>query len=94
MFTSTAPTFAVAYWTRTHSAQFGAQMPTRSPASIPAASRPRASRFTAASSSAYDIRIPWWRLTSASRSGKRATVRSRSAPMVWPSSGVSHAPWA
>ena len=31
MLTSTAPIFAVAYCTSTHSAQFGAQMPTRSP---------------------------------------------------------------
>ena len=32
---------AVAYWMSTHSAQLGDQMPTRSPRSIPCASRPR-----------------------------------------------------
>ena len=53
MFTRIAPAFAVAYWVSTHSAQFGAQIATRSPASIPAASRPRASASTAALSSAY-----------------------------------------
>jgi hypothetical protein len=50
--TSTAPTFAVAYWITTHSEQLGAQMPTRSPAAIPARSKPAAAASTAASSSA------------------------------------------
>ncbi len=43
---------AVAYWTRNHSVQFGAQMPTRSPFAIPRANSARASWSTAASSSA------------------------------------------
>ena len=42
MLTRIAPSFAVAYWTNTHSAQFGAQMPTRSPLPTPSASRPSA----------------------------------------------------
>ena len=42
MFTSTTPALAVAYWSSTHSAQFGDQMPTRSPASMPAPISPRA----------------------------------------------------
>ncbi len=52
MFTRIAPILAVAYWVNVHSAQFGAQMPTRSPLVIPAASRPRASASTSAASSA------------------------------------------
>ena len=43
MFTSTAPAFALAYWSSTHSAQFGDQIPTRSPVSMPWAISPRAS---------------------------------------------------
>jgi hypothetical protein len=53
MVTRIAPAFAVAYWVRTHSTPLGAQMPTRSPASMPAAIRPRASASTALSSCAY-----------------------------------------
>ena len=52
MFTSTIPAFAVAYWSSTHSAQFGAQMPTRSPASMPAAISPRARASVSASNRA------------------------------------------
>ena len=37
MLTRMIPAFAVAYWTSAHSAQFGLQMPTRSPGSTPAA---------------------------------------------------------
>ena len=44
--------FAVAYWVNTHSAQFGAQMPTRSPLAIPRSSRPRARASISAASSA------------------------------------------
>src|SRR5436309_153423 len=49
MFTRMIPAFAVAYWSSTHSAQLGAQMPTRSPASMPAAISPRAR-----------ARVSWW----------------------------------
>ena len=42
--TSTAPIFAVAYWTIVHSAQFGDQMPTRSPLAMPAAMSPAPAR--------------------------------------------------
>src|SRR5579871_4341399 len=40
MLTRIAPILAVAYWVSTHSAQFGAQMPTRSPLPMPASSSP------------------------------------------------------
>ena len=52
MFTRITPAFAVANWTITHSAQFGDQIPTRSPFWSPAASSPDATRSTAASNSA------------------------------------------
>ena len=51
MFTRIAPIFAVAYWTIVHSGQFGAQMPTRSPADTPFAMKPRATASTSVSSS-------------------------------------------
>ena len=47
---------AVANWVSTHSRLFGDQIPTRSPVSRPAASKPRASSSTLASSSEYDSR--------------------------------------
>jgi integrase len=50
--TRIAPTFAAAYCTSVHSAQFGAQMPIRSPLAMSAASSARASRSTSAFSSA------------------------------------------
>ena len=50
--TRIAPTFAVAYWAIVHSAQLGAQTPTRSPFAMPAPIRPRASASTSRSSSA------------------------------------------
>ena len=37
MLTRIAPILAVAYWVRVHSAQFGAQIPTRSPLVMPGA---------------------------------------------------------
>src|SRR5919205_621808 len=40
------------------------------------------------------MRTSWWRETSASRSPKRSTVRSRSSPIVRPRSGTSQAPCA
>ena len=52
MFTRIAPIFAVAYWVSVHSAQFGAQMPTRSPLTMPISSNPRASASVSAASSA------------------------------------------
>ncbi len=52
MLTSTSPAFAVANWVTTHSEQFGAQMPTRSPGTSPSASRPAANASTRASNSA------------------------------------------
>ncbi len=52
MFTRIAPILAVAYWVMVHSAQFGAQMPTRSPLPMPIPSRPSASASTSAASSA------------------------------------------
>ena len=52
MLTRIAPILAVAYWTIVHSAQFGAQIPTRSPFSMPRAIKPRATTLISASSSA------------------------------------------
>ena len=46
MLTRITPTLAVAYWSQTHSAQLGLQMPTRSPTSSPSRSRPLASWST------------------------------------------------
>ena len=40
MLTRIAPMRAVAYWVRNHSAQLGAQMPTRSPLATPRAEQP------------------------------------------------------
>ena len=51
MLTRIAPIFAVAYCTKAHSAQFGAQMPTRSPFRTPSASSPRAHASTSATNS-------------------------------------------
>src|SRR5436190_9800824 len=92
MFTRITPARAVAYCVSTHSAQLGLQMPTRSPRSRPRAIRPRATRSTAPSNSAYDMRTPWWRDTIASASGTRATVRARLAPIVSPRRGVVDTP--
>jgi len=50
MLTRIAPILAVAYWTITHSAQLGAQMPTRSPLRTPSSSRPSATVSTSAAS--------------------------------------------
>ena len=53
MLTRMIPALAVAYWTSAHSAQFGLQIPTRSPGSIPAAISARAQRSTASPNCAY-----------------------------------------
>ncbi len=53
MLTRITPSLAVAYCTSAHSAQFGLQIPTRSPGSIPAARKARAVRSTAAPNSVY-----------------------------------------
>ena len=84
---------AVAYWTSTHSALLGLQMPTRSPGSIPAAMSALASSSTAASSCAYVRRTCWKGTTSASWSGTRAAVRARFSPIVWPINGTSDVPF-
>ena len=87
MLTRMTPSRAVAYWVSVHSAQLGAQTPSRSPLVSPAASSPPATRLTAASNSRYVQRRPVAHSTSASRSPNRATVRVRLAPMVSSSSG-------
>lgn len=51
MLTRIAPMRAVAYWSSVHSAQFGAQIPMRSPAAMPFASSPLARASTSVSSS-------------------------------------------
>ena len=53
MLTRIAPTFAVAYCSSVHCAQFGAQMPTRSPFSMPRSSSPTASASTSVTNSAH-----------------------------------------
>ena len=53
MLTRMIPAFAVAYWTSAHSAQFGLQIPTRSPGSMPAAMNARAQRSTASPNCEY-----------------------------------------
>ena len=92
MLTRIAPIFAVAYCRIVHSAQFGAQIPTRSPFSIPPAISPHATTSTSRSNSAYVHRRPVATSTSASRSPYVATVRSRLAPIVSPSNGTSVTP--
>src|SRR6476660_3740433 len=92
MLTRIAPIFAVAYCTTVHWAQFGAQIPTRSPVATPVARSARASPSTSAANSAYVQRIPWATSTRASRSPTRATVASRLSGMVCSSSGTSVSP--
>src|SRR5687767_1706795 len=94
MLTRTMPAFAVANCVSAHSAQFGAQMPTRSPTSSPAVMNARASRSAVASSSAYVMRVPWWREMSAGWPGSSRAMRSRSAPIVSPMSGFDPMPLA
>ena len=86
---------AVAYWMTTHSARFGAQMPTRSPFSTPRASRPRAARpdslpqlaiGRAVALVADDERLPVAEALDASRGAARRSCS--------PSSGTSLAPCA
>jgi hypothetical protein len=89
MFTRIAPTAAVAYCVIVHSAQFGAQIPTRSPFPIPRPISPRANSSTAAPNSAYVHRRPLATSTNASRSPYAATVRRRFAPIVSPSNETS-----
>ena len=92
--TRIAPIFAVAYCVIVHRALFGPQMPIRSPFSMPAASRPRATTSTSRSNSRQVQRVPVANSTIASRSGKRATVRSRLAPIVSSRSAGSVSPRA
>src|SRR4029079_16493041 len=65
-----------------HSAQFGAQTPTRSPVAMPAPIRPRASASTSRLSSSYVQRRPVANSTSASLPPYAATVRSKFSPIV------------
>ena len=88
------PALAVAYCSRTHSAQFGAQMPTRSPAASPAAIRPRASVSVSASN--CRVRPPPARrhvdkhLGVRVRGGDPPQVRRRSSRRA---AGCADAPW-
>ena len=82
MLTWIRPAFAVANCVKVHSAQLGAQMPTRSPGTRPSASSPAARRSTRRPNSAKVQRIPCSHETSASTSGQRAIARSSTAPMV------------
>ena len=51
MLTRIAPSFAVPYWTKAHSAQFGAQMPTRSPLADAERVQPEGAASTSATNS-------------------------------------------
>ena len=93
MLTRIAPIFALPYCSSTHSAQFGAQIPTRSPVATPEAMSPRATASVAASSCAYVQRLPVGTSTSASLSPCAAAIRRRLSPIVSPSSGSGLAPW-
>ena len=66
MFTSTTPIRAVANWSSTHSGTFVAHTPKWSPGVNPSASKPRATRSTAASNSPQVIRAGGLQKTNAS----------------------------
>src|SRR5438067_1877045 len=54
MLTRITPALAEAYWTSSHSAQFGAQIPMRSPGASPAARRVRATPFAGGRAAAQE----------------------------------------
>ena len=58
MLTRMIPALAVAYWTSSHSYEFGLHIPTRSPTSRPTSSSPRATTSTASLNWAYVNRTP------------------------------------
>src|SRR6185437_5620987 len=92
MVTRIAPIFAVAYWVNSHSAQFGAQIPTRSPLPIPAPSSPCASASISSCSCAYVHRRWLAQSISASRLGQRVAARSKLSPIVSPSNPTLDTP--
>ena len=61
--------------------------------SSPSACNPIARSSERRRRSAYVQRTPWWRVTSAGRSGPSRTTRRRRRPIVSPLSGVGEAPW-
>ena len=77
-----------------HSAQLGAQIPTRSPGSTSSASRPRATVSTESVSSAQVWRTSWCRETRATAWGRSAATRAKSSPTVSRESSSSVAPAA
>jgi len=92
MLTRMAPILAVAYCTMVHSGQFGAQMPTRSPRSMPSDMRPRAITSISSLSSPYVHLRVLAMSTSASVSGFARTPRSKFSPIVSSRIGVSVGP--
>ncbi len=82
MFTNTSPARAAPNIVNTHSAQFGAQMPMRSPGLSPQATSPRATRSTSRSNSANVNRVDWNGTTSAKRSGTWSTAAFRTPSTV------------
>ena len=89
MVTRIAPTRAVANWMIVHSSRFGAQIPTRSPFSRPAAIRPGPARRRPLPARRTCSADPGSQLDQRIRSPNPATVRLRLSPIVSPSSGVS-----
>ncbi len=85
---------AVANCVSVHSAEFGAQIPTRSPVTSPASRSARARSSTAASSCAHDHRRDDATSTSASPSACSPAVRRSAWPIVSSSSGTSVGPAA
>ena len=93
--TRITPALAEAYWTSTHSAQFGLQIPSRSPGSQAERREPAGDAVDLG----VELRVGPADVLMARRRAPRgrrgrATVRSRFAPIVSPSSGTSEVPCA
>ena len=87
MFTSIAPTFAVANCITVHSYRLMDHIPTLSPFSMPMDSIARAQIFTWSKSSLYVHRIFCWETINAGLLGYKKAVSSSLSPMVWPNKG-------
>ncbi|VWC84780.1 hypothetical protein BLA17378_04169 [Burkholderia aenigmatica] len=83
---------AVANWVSSHSTRFGDQMPTRSPGSIPSATRPAARTSISCANVRQSQRMPCSRNTTAGRAGTRAAVSCSSVATVASDSGTSVRP--
>ena len=92
MFTRIAPIRAVANCVSSHSARFGDQMPTRSPAATPSLSKPDARTSTSSANSRQVQRMFCSRKITAGRSGNFAAVSRRKRETVASLSGMSVEP--